>query len=62
MSEEQIQEILKKDKLSDVEKELMKIYPNGVDLNKIDKRIKEKIKELTNKNGSIEKPIQVRKG
>ena len=39
----------------------MKIYPNGVDLNKIDKRIKEKIKELTNKNGSIEKPIQVRK-
>ena len=39
----------------------MKIYPNGFDINKIDKRIKNKLEELNNKYNSIQKPIQTRK-
>lgn len=41
--------------------ELIKIYPNGFDINKIDKRIKAKIEELTNKYDSIQNPVQIRK-
>lgn len=37
------------------------IYPNGFDINKIDIRIREKLKELTNKYDSIKNPIQIRK-
>ena len=61
MTEEQIKELLNKEYLLDLEKELMKIYPNGFDINKIDKRIKSKIEELANKYDSIQKPIQKRK-
>lgn len=60
MSEEQIQELLKKEYMIDLDKELMKIYPNGFDINKIDKRIKDKIEELSNKYDSIQKPVQIR--
>ena len=61
MTEEKIKELLNKEYLLDLEKELMKIYPNGFDINKIDKRIKEKIEELANKYDNIQKPIQERK-
>lgn len=39
----------------------MKIYPNGFDVNKVDKRIKVKTEELTNKYDSIQIPVQIRK-
>ena len=61
MNEEQIQGLLKKEYMIDLDKELMKIYPNGFDINKIDKRIKNKIEELSNKYDSIQKPVQIRK-
>lgn len=61
MDENKIKELLNKEYLLDLEKELMKIYPNGFDINKIDKRIKNKIDELANKYDSIKKPIQERK-
>lgn len=34
---------------------------DGFDINKIDKRIKAKIEELTNKYDSIQNPVQIRK-
>jgi len=61
MTEKQIQDLLKKEYIIDLDKELMKIYPNGFDINKIDKRIKAKIEELTNKYDSIQSPVQIRK-
>lgn len=61
MSEEQIEKLLNKEYYIDLLKELMKIYPNGFDINKIDIRIKNKLEELTNKYDSIQKPIQIRK-
>jgi hypothetical protein len=61
MTEEKIKELLNKEYLLDLEKELIEIFPNGFDINKIDKRIKNKIEELANKYDSIEKPIQERK-
>ncbi len=61
MTEKQIQNLLKKEYIIDLDKELMKIYPNGFDINKVDKRIKEKIEELTNKYDSIQNPVQLRK-
>lgn len=61
MTEEQIQELLKIEYMIDLDKELMKTYPNGFDINKIDKRIKDKIGELSSKYDSIQKPIQIRK-
>lgn len=61
MTEKQIQDLLKKEYIIDLDKELMKIYPNGFDINKIDKRIKAKIEELTNKYDSIQNPVQIRK-
>lgn len=42
-------------------KKMMAIYPNGFDINKIDKRIKNKLEELTNKYDSIQNPVQIRK-
>ena len=35
------------------------IYPNGFDINRIDKRIKDKLEELTNKYDNIQKPVQI---
>lgn len=61
MTEEQIQELLKIEYMIDLDKELIKIYPNGFDINKIDKRIKSKLEELANKYDSIQKPVQIRK-
>ena len=61
MTEKQIQDLLKKEYIIDLDKELMKIYPKGFDINKIDKRIKTKIEELTNKYDSIQNPVQIRK-
>lgn len=61
MTEKQIQDLLKKEYIIELDKELMKIYPNGFDINKIDKRIKAKIEELTNKYDSIQNPVQLRK-
>jgi hypothetical protein len=40
---------------------MMAIYPNGFDIKKIDKRIKNKLEELTNKYDSIQKPVQIKK-
>lgn len=42
-------------------KKVAKIYPDGFDINKIDKRIKDKLEELTNKYDSVQKPVQLRK-
>ncbi len=42
-------------------KKVAKIYPDGFDINKIDKRIKDKLEELTNKYDSVQKPVQPRK-
>lgn len=42
-------------------KKIAKIYPNGFDINKIDKRIIDKLEELVNKYDNIQKPIQKRK-
>lgn len=61
MTEEQIQDLLKKEYIIDLDKELMKIYPNGFDINKIDKIVKDKLEELTNKYDSIQNPVQIRK-
>lgn len=61
MTEEQKQKLLKIEYMIDLDKELMKIYPNGFDINKIDKRIKNKLEELANKYDSIKKPVQIRK-
>lgn len=61
MTEKQIQNLLKKEYIIDLDKELMKIYPNGFDINKLDKRINDKIEELTNKYDSIQNPVQLRK-
>ena len=61
MKEEKIQELLKKEYYIDLLKELMKIYPNGFDIKKLDGRIKNKLEELTNKYDSIQKPVQIRK-
>ena len=58
MTEKQIQDLLKKEYIIDLDKELIKIYPNGFDINK---RIKAKIEELTNKYDSIQNPVQIRK-
>ncbi len=61
MTEEQIQSLLKKEYMIDLDKELIRIYPNGFDIDKIDKRIKAKIEELSKKYDSIKKPVQIRK-
>lgn len=58
---EEFQELLKKEYMIDLDKELMKIYPKGFDINEIDKRIKAKIEEISNKYDSIQKPVQIRK-
>lgn len=61
MTEEQIKDILNSERYIEALKKIMKIYPNGFDINKIDKRIKNKLEELTNKYDSIQKPVQIRK-
>lgn len=61
MTEEQIKEILNSNDYMECVKKLAKIYPNGFGINKIDERIKNKLKELTNKDYSIQNPIQLRK-
>ena len=60
MTDEQIKKLLDNEYLRDLEKELMKIYPNGFDINKIDRRIKNKIEELAKRYDNIQKPIQKR--
>ena len=61
ITEEQIQNLLEKEYMIDLDKELIKIYPNGFDINKIDPRVKEKIQEFKNKYDSIQNPVQIRK-
>lgn len=61
MTEEQIKDILNSERYIEALKKIMKIYPNGFDINKIDKRIKNKLEEMTNKYDSIQKPVQIRK-
>lgn len=61
MTEKQIQDLLKKEYIIDLDKELIGIYPNGFDINKVDKRINSKIEELTNKYDNIQNPVQIRK-
>lgn len=59
--EELIQELLEIKSFKELEQKLMEIYPDGFDLNILDKRIRDKFEELANKNDSIQKPIQERK-
>ena len=61
MTEEQIQYVLNSKRYIEALKKLMSIYPNGFDINKIDKRVKDKLERLTNKYDSIQKPVQIRK-
>lgn len=61
MTEEQIKEILKSNSYMECVKKIAKIYPNGFNINEIDRRIKEKLEELTNKYDSIQRPVQIRK-
>lgn len=61
MTEEQIQYVLNSKRYIEAIKKMMVIYPNGFDINKVDKRIKAKLEELTNKYDSIQKPVQIRK-
>lgn len=61
MTENQILNILKSTSYMEAVKKIMIIYPNGFDINKIDKRVKDKLEELTNKYDSIQKPVQVRR-
>lgn len=61
MTEKQIEDILNSNTYMECFKKIAKIYPNGFDINKIDKRIKNKLEELVNKYDSIQKPIQKRK-
>ena len=61
MTEEQILDLLNKEYMVDLDKELVKIYPSGFEINQIDKRIRDKIEELTNKYDSIQNPVQIRK-
>ncbi len=61
MTEEQVQYVLNSERYIEAVKKMMVIYPNGFDIKKIDKRIKNKLEELTNKYDSIQKPVQIRK-
>lgn len=61
MNEEQIQDILNSNSYMECVKKIAVIYPNGFDIDKIDTKIKKKLKELTNKYDSIQKPVQIRK-
>lgn len=58
MKENDVKEILNSKNIPEVLNKISKFYPNGFDINKIDKRIKEKIEELESKyakyNNSIE--------
>lgn len=61
MTEEQVQYVLNSERYIEAVKKMMVIYPNGFDIKKIDKRIKNKLEELTNKYDSIQKPVQIKK-
>lgn len=58
MKENDVKDILNSKNIPEALNKISKFYPNGFDINKIDKRIKEKIEELENKyakyNNSIE--------
>lgn len=61
MTKIQIKDILNSNTYMECFKKIAKIYPNGFDINKIDKRIIDKLEELVNKYDNIQKPIQKRK-
>ena len=61
MTEEQVWYVLDSERYIEAVKKMMAIYLNGFDINKIDKRIKNKLEELTNKYDSIQNPVQIRK-
>ena len=61
MTEEQVQYVLNSERYIEAVKKMMAIYPNGFHIKKIDKRIKNKLEELTNKYDSIQKPVQIKK-
>ena len=49
MTKIQIKDILNSNTYMECFKKIAKIYPNGFDINKIDKRIIDKLEELVNK-------------
>ncbi len=61
MDDKQIEEILKKSCYIDIYLELLKLYPKGFNIDKIDKRIRDRMNELCEKDYSIQEPIQLRK-
>lgn len=61
MGEEKIEEIMKKTSYIEIYLELLKIYPKGFDIDKIDKRIRDRMDELCEKKYSMQEPIQLRK-
>lgn len=61
MDDKQIEEILKKSCYIDIYLELLKLYPKGFNIDKIDKRIRDRMNEICEKNYSIQEPIQLRR-
>ena len=53
MTEEQVQYVLNSERYIEAVKKMMVIYPNGFDIKKIDKRIKNKLEELTTINPKL---------
>lgn len=60
MTEEQITDILESENKIEAIKKIKIIYPDGFDINKIDKRIKQKLEEQPNEYNDIQNPIQIR--
>lgn len=58
MTKIQIKDILNSNTYMECFKKIAKIYPNGFDINKIDKRIIDKLEELVNKYDNIQKPYK----
>lgn len=61
MTEEQIKDVLNSKNKFEATKKLMIIFPNGFEINKIDKRIKNKLEEPPDKYNDIQNPIEIRR-
>ena len=63
MEEKQIQELMQIENILDFNKKLAELFPNGLDMENVDKRIPKRLKELLakkDKYNDIQKPIQLK--
>ena len=63
MKEKQIQELIQIEDILDFNKKLVELFPNGLDMERVDKRIPKRLKELLakkDKYNDIQKPIQLK--